>query len=333
MIYFLFFFFINISFVIFYDFFRKNINIIDFPDNNRKLHKISVPLFGGLFLFINLSLLIFISFFDDQVLYKSFLLKEKKDLFIFFFFCFCFFVLGLLDDKFHINPYLRFIIFLFILLFVVQQKNLRIEYIQLSFLKDKIYLGYFSYFFTILSFLLFINAFNFFDGINLQSGLYSLILSTIICLIANLFFFYILQIFLVIFLFLNYKNKTFLGDSGTYLLSFIFGYYFIKFYNEQYIVYADEIAVLMLIPGLDLFRLFFLRVIKKKNPFFPDRNHIHHLLLKRFDYIRVNIILFFLIICSYFSYKIFPIKYLSIFFIIIIYSFLVYYFSKIKINK
>jgi UDP-GlcNAc:undecaprenyl-phosphate GlcNAc-1-phosphate transferase len=189
MIYFLFFFLINISFVIFYDFFRKRINIIDFPDNNRKLHKISVPLFGGLFLFINLSLLIFISLFDDQVLHEFFLLKEKKDLFIFFFFCFCFFALGLLDDKFHINPYLRFIIFLFILLFVVQQKNMRIEYIQLSFLKDKIYLGYFSYFFTILSFLLFINAFNFFDGINLQSGLYSLILSIIICLITNLFFF------------------------------------------------------------------------------------------------------------------------------------------------
>jgi hypothetical protein len=239
----------------------------------------------------------------------------------------------ILDDKFGINPYLRFTIFLIIFLVITQEQNLRIEYVQLSFLKDVIDLSYFSHFFTILCFLLFINAFNFFDGINLQSGIYSLILSIIICIINNnLFFFYILQIFLIIFLYLNYKNKTFLGDSGTYLLSFIFAYYFIKFYNDRYIIYADEIAVLMLIPGLDLFRLFFARIINKKNPFFPDKNHIHHLLLKKFNYIWVNFILFFLIIFSYFFYKIFSIQYLSIFFIIITYFFLVYYFSKIKLK-
>jgi hypothetical protein len=44
----------------------------------------------------------------------------------------------------------------------------------------------------------------------------------------------------------------------------------------------------MLVPGLDLFRLFFERIIKGKNPFFPDRNHIHHLLLKKMSYLKVN---------------------------------------------
>jgi UDP-N-acetylmuramyl pentapeptide phosphotransferase/UDP-N-acetylglucosamine-1-phosphate transferase len=333
MIYIFIFFIINISFIIFYDFFKKNINIIDLPDKKRKLHKIPVPLLGGIFLFINLFLLLIISLFDNQILYDFFYLKEKKDIIIFFSSCLFLFILGLLDDKFGINPYLRFTIFLIIFLVITQEQNLRIEYVQLSFLKDVIDLSYFSHFFTILCFLLFINAFNFFDGINLQSGIYSLILSIIICIINNnLFFFYILQIFLIIFLYLNYKNKTFLGDSGTYLLSFIFAYYFIKFYNDRYIIYADEIAVLMLIPGLDLFRLFFARIINKKNPFFPDKNHIHHLLLKKFNYIWVNFILFFLIIFSYFFYKIFSIQYLSIFFIIITYFFLVYYFSKIKLK-
>jgi UDP-N-acetylmuramyl pentapeptide phosphotransferase/UDP-N-acetylglucosamine-1-phosphate transferase len=331
MIYIFAFFLINIFLVLFFDFFKKRINIIDLPDKKRKLHKIPVPLYGGIFLFINLFLLLIISIFDDQILYNFFQLKEKKDLFIFFFSCLFLFILGLLDDKFKINPYLRFIIFSIIFLVITQQQHLRIEYIQLSFLKDVIDLSYFSQFFTIICFLLFINAFNFFDGINLQSGIYSLILSIIICIINNnLLFFYILQIFLIVFLYLNYKNKTFLGDSGTYLLSFIFAYYFIKFYNDRYIIYADEIAVLMLIPGLDLFRLFFVRIINKKNPFYPDKNHIHHLLLKKFNYIWVNFILFFLIIFSYLFYKIFSIQYLSIFFIIIIYFVLVYYFSKIK---
>jgi UDP-GlcNAc:undecaprenyl-phosphate GlcNAc-1-phosphate transferase len=317
--------------VIFYNFFRQKIIILDFPDKERKLHKIPVPLYGGIFLFINLFLLLIISIFDDQILYNFFDLKEKRDIFIFFSSCLFLFILGLLDDKFKINPYLRFIIFLIIFLLITQEENLRIEYIQLSFLKNKIYLNYFSYFFTILCFLLFVNAFNFFDGMNLQSGIYSLILSIIICSINNnLLFFYILQIFLIFFLYLNYKNKTFLGDSGAYLLSFIFGYYFIKIYNERFILNADEIVVLMLIPGLDLFRLFFLRIINKTNPFFPDKNHIHHLLLRKFNYIKVNFIIFSLIIFSYFFYKIFHIQYLSIIFITIIYTFLVYYFSKIK---
>jgi UDP-GlcNAc:undecaprenyl-phosphate GlcNAc-1-phosphate transferase len=322
---------INISLVFFYGFFRRKINIVDFPDKERKLHKIPVPLYGGIFLFLNLFLLLIISIFDDQILYNFFDLKEKRDVFIFFSSCVFLFILGLLDDKFKINPYLRFIIFFIIFLLITQEKNLRIEYIQLSILENRIYLNYFSYFFTILCFLLFVNAFNFFDGINLQSGIYSLILSIIICLINNnLLFFYILQIFLIFFLYLNYKNKTFLGDSGAYLLSFIFGYYFIKLYNERFILHADEIVVLMLIPGLDLFRLFFLRIINKKNPFFPDKNHIHHILLRKFNYIKVNFILFSLIIFSYFFYKVFYIQYLSIIFITIIYTFLVYYFSKIK---
>jgi len=331
MIYIFVFFLINIFLVIFYNFFRKKIIILDFPDKERKLHKIPVPLYGGIFLFINLFLLLIISIFDDQILYNFFDLKEKRDIFIFFSSCLFLFILGLSDDKFKINPYLRFIIFLIIFLLITQEENLRIEYLQLSFLKNKIYLNYFSYFFTILCFLLFVNAFNFFDGMNLQSGIYSLILSIIICLINNnLLFFYILQIFLIFFLYLNYKNKTFLGDSGAYLLSFIFGYYFIKIYNERFILNADEIVVLMLIPGLDLFRLFFLRIINKTNPFFPDKNHIHHLLLRKFNYIKVNFIIFSLIIFSYLFYKVFHIQYLSIIFITLIYTFLVYYFSKIK---
>ena len=188
---------INIFLVLFFDFFKKRINIIDLPDKKRKLHKIPVPLYGGIFLFINLFLLLIISIFDDQILYNFFQLKEKKDVFIFFFSCLFLFILGLLDDKFKINPYLRFIIFSIIFLVITQQQHLRIEYIQLSFLKDVIDLSYFSQFFTIICFLLFINAFNFFDGINLQSGIYSLILSIIICIINNnLLFFYILQIFL-----------------------------------------------------------------------------------------------------------------------------------------
>ena len=62
MIYIFVFFLINMFLVISYNFFRKKINIYDFPDKERKLHKIPVPLYGGIFLFINVRILVSLLF-------------------------------------------------------------------------------------------------------------------------------------------------------------------------------------------------------------------------------------------------------------------------------
>ena len=40
----------------------------------------------------------------------------------------------------------------------------------------------------------------------------------------------------------------------------------------------------MLVPGVDMIRLFILRLYNKKNPFEADQNHLHHILLKKYDY-------------------------------------------------
>ena len=34
-----------------------------------------------------------------------------------------------------------------------------------------------------------------------------------------------------------------------------------------------------MLPGLDMLRVFLIRIFNKKNPFSPDRNHVHHLLI------------------------------------------------------
>ena len=90
--------------------------------------------------------------------------------------------------------------------------------------------------------------------------------------------------------FLNFFNKSFMGNSGTYLISFIVGYLFIKLYNERLISYTDEVFLIMMIPGIDLMRLFFIRLIKQRSPFSPDRNHLHHLLLEKYGY-KISILL------------------------------------------
>ena len=119
-----------------------------------------------------------------------------------------------------------------------------------------------------------------FDGINMQIALYSF--SLFFYLLINKIF-YNLIIFTIIpllfFMSKNYNGKIFLGNNGNILLSFFFSLIFIKSYNLGYIKYTDEIVILMLIPGLDMLRLFIERLLKKKNPFKPDKNHLHHIIL------------------------------------------------------
>ena len=49
---------------------------------------------------------------------------------------------------------------------------------------------------------------------------------------------------------------------------------------------------LLLLPGIDLIRLTLVRLYKGKNPFYGDRDHLHHLLLNKFSLFTSNFILF-----------------------------------------
>ena len=51
-------------------------------------------------------------------------------------------------------------------------------------------------------------------------------------------------------------------------------------YNQNFNIDSDHIFLIMIIPGIDLIRLFLTRVSKGYSPFKPDRNHLHHILLK-----------------------------------------------------
>ena len=87
-----------------------------------------------------------------------------------------------------------------------------------------------------------------------------------------------------------------MGDSGVYLISFIMGYILVKIYNFDNKLTSDLIFVLMMVPGIDMFRLFIIRILNKKNPFSPDRKHIHHLLLNKFSSLKTLVILNILIL-------------------------------------
>lgn len=277
--------------------YNKNIayifNIYDKPDANRKLHKKIVPVTGGIIIFLNIFFLSFFLLFYPNFFMELNIFKNPQDFYLFLFGLVIFFFIGFYDDKYDISANLKFILMLFVLIPIVfLSENLLINAIQISFLKTQYSLSIIpSVIWTVLCFLLFINALNMFDGINFQVGAFSIYLC-IFFIINNYFsiFFIIILISLSFFLYLNKNNRSFLGDSGSYLLAFIFSYFFIKLYNQENIIYSDHVVLFMIIPGLDLMRLFIIRIYNGKNPFTPDRKHLHHILLSKHSILITNLI-------------------------------------------
>jgi UDP-GlcNAc:undecaprenyl-phosphate/decaprenyl-phosphate GlcNAc-1-phosphate transferase len=290
---------INILIYIFNKSIAQGLNLFDNPDGFRKFHKVKVPLTGGIIIVLNSSLALIFTLAEYLYFDKSIIFKNDLDLIILFISIFIFFFIGFVDDKYSISPNKRFL-FITIILFpiIYFSDSLIINKINFSFIDYSFTLPYlFSIFWTVLCFLLFINAINMFDGINYQVGIYSIYIS-LFFLINNYFdlFFTFLTIGLITFIFLNHKYKSFLGDSGSYLLAFIFGYFFIKIYNQSTNIKVDHIVLFMIIPGIDLIRLFITRIIKNQNPFSPDRNHLHHIISVKFSLIKTNLIIQSLII-------------------------------------
>ena len=149
----------------------------------------------------------------------------------------------------------------------------------------------FSYLFTIFCFLVLINGSNFIDGLN------GLLLSYIIIIFFYLFqldlisliiqnnsnLLYLILLFIFVLL-LNFNNKLFLGDGGSYSLGFLLGFILIKIYNLNNSEISPYFVILLLwYPCFEnLFSI--VRKFKlKKNPLEPDNMHLHHYL---FSYLK-----------------------------------------------
>ena len=288
---------INILILIFYNYLAKIVNVYDIP-NKRKIHKVKTPIIGGIILLINfISLLILFEFGVIDNLTINAIFKNKLNYFLFSSSLLLIFLIGFIDDKIDIKPNLKLFCLALLISFIQYFDNsILITEIRFSFTENLVYLGKYSFLFTALCFLLFINACNMFDGINLQSCLYYLILSLyLISLDSQNLFLVIMIISIFIICILNSKGKIFLGDGGVFLCSFVLAYFTIKYYNINVIKYSDKIFILMMVPGIDMFRLFIFRLLKRKNPFEADNSHIHHILLEKFTYPKTIMIIFLLI--------------------------------------
>jgi UDP-GlcNAc:undecaprenyl-phosphate/decaprenyl-phosphate GlcNAc-1-phosphate transferase len=283
---------INFTFCLFFDKISTLINIFDNPDDTRKFHKKNVAAIGGFLYFINLIfflsyLVIFDDFLDD---YKLKFLNGLKQYFSFFLISSLIFIVGVLDDKIDLSALKKLIIFIFLIIFSLIDQNIQINFLSFEFLNFKIFLNEMGIFFSMISIFYFMNALNMYDGINIQTPLYLFLLfAFLIFKEQSIVIFLILPS--IFFLFLNLKGKCFLGNSGSYLLGYLISIILIKINQANpSLLTSEEILILLSIPCIELFRLFIERIVKNKNPFNADTNHIHHLLSKDFNNLITSLI-------------------------------------------
>ena len=140
-----------------------------------------------------------------------------------------------------------------------------------------------SYLISLFVLVAIINAINLIDGIDgLASGETAWAIMAI-SLIGSLAVYFIFNVF-------GHKQKIFMGDSGALLLgyvlsAFVFHFCELNAYNQVPVPFhmsaAPAVAICVLtVPIFDTIRVSLTRIKHRKSPFRPDKNHIHHLLLR-----------------------------------------------------
>ena len=284
-------FLLNLIFLVKFEKISSILNLYDKP-NKIKIHKSKIPCFGGLIFLINILIFVIFSIFtkyfkEIQFDYSHFLDEDfyssTRAGISLIFISLLMFLLGVLDDKLKISANKKLFFQLFICIFAVLiDENLIINSIKFS-NGYEIFLFNLAIIFTILCFLIFINAFNMFDGINNQASIYIFILcGFFLYKLPDFYLIYLILIANSLFFYLNFQNKLFLGDNGSLLIGYLFANLLTKSHNLEKSIFADEIIILMFFPVMDLLRLFFKRIILNKHPFSGDVNHLHHRLKKKY---------------------------------------------------
>jgi len=262
----------------------KKKNLMDEP-GERRSHSVSTPSLGGIGIFAGtiFSIILwtpFEYFGDLQYILCSFIII---------------FLIGAKDDIDPISPRNKLLGQIFAAALLVFKAKVRLTSLYGIF---GIYeLPFFvSVILSMFVIITIINAFNLIDGINGLSGG----IGTLISIVFGVWFLRVdsIELAMIAFAlagslvaFLKYNvtpAKIFMGDTGALLLGLVGSILAIKFIelhqqigNSEYAFKtAPAIAIAILIlPLFDTLRVFALRISKGKSPFYPDRNHIHHLMI------------------------------------------------------
>jgi len=239
-------------------------------------HKEPVARAGGLAILFLFSLFILSYFLIFNIFLKDYF---TISLLLFF--------LGFLDDiKIKINPNTRLVLMLILLVFCINIFSIQITSSGLAFLNLWLENNIFQICFVLLCFLFIINGANLVDGFNGLLAIHFLIINSIFLIInlsnqnESISVILFVQIIIVLsFLLFNFpKAKIFLGDSGSYLLGSLIVLNTIKTYELNTEISPFFFSGVLFYLFYEVFFSFIRKVIIKKSPLKPDKNHLHMLL-------------------------------------------------------
>ena len=272
--------FLSLFFLFFINVFikkKKNFFLFILDSDFKKpqsFHKESVLRIGGLFIII--PVLIYGIFNLNNIFFlltTLFLLTN--------------FLLVLIDyAKLICNPIVRFFLFSSINFLLITFFEIKINNFELYFFDYINTIEFYSHFLVLFSIFFIVNGSNLIDGFNGLLAIHSLIISYILLFICYYFNLkeqldYILIILtgLNFFLFLNFpKARLFLGDNGSFFIGSFLSLITISISNLSKAISPFFYAIILYYIFFEILFSVFRKIFEKKNPFYPDKYHLHMLI-------------------------------------------------------
>lgn len=269
------------------------VGLVDRP-NSRKVHQQLIPAIGGLA--IGLTLLVTtLVYWPLQALFSANGALALVLLLLL--------ITGVLDDRLNLRATVRLLIQMGCALLVAHY-GIRLTSLHGLFGITALPLMV-QYGLTVLILTGMANAFNLIDGVDGLAGSLALInmvlLGTLAGLLGQPQWLLLLGPLtgaLLAFLRFNWRPaRLFMGDGGSVVLGFLtaaLGMALLEGAYQHANPYAPQAVILItascLIPIIDALRVFGSRILKGVSPFTPDRNHMHHWLLKhRFAHSQITL--------------------------------------------
>lgn len=255
--------------------YAHKLDLYDVP--NERSHHCRITPSGAGIGFITIFIFSLLAFYFQFFIQYPFLLLS----------IFIVFSMGIYDDMHDVSAKKKFIA-IFIAVFVISFDDIIINSLGSWYGYELTLPFYAALLFTMFAVAGFTNALNLIDGIDGLAGSVSIVILLFFVFIGLeyddilIFTLSSFSIAAVIgFLFLNWSPaKIFMGDSGSLTLGFI-----ISILAVLSIEYIHPITILYLtaIPLLDTLIVMVRRIRRGKNPFRPDKTHLHHILVKFFE--------------------------------------------------
>lgn len=265
-------------FIIAYKPLAEKVGLVDIP-NQRKLHDGQIPLIGG------------ISIFSAYFIVNLLTAELSSNNLIFMGCSFVLVTLGALDDYKDLSFKLRLVVQTIIALIMVYGADVKIDSLGNLFDSGEVELGKIAPFFTIIAVVGCINAFNMMDGIDgLCSGV-TIITLLSITLYNNNPTSLTIGIYSIIFCLLAYMlfnlqplnlkiPKIFMGDAGSMFIGFMIVWLLAETTQEDTNTPPIMAIWIIAIPLMDMGAIMLRRLKKGQSPFKPDRNHLHHIIMR-----------------------------------------------------